>query len=387
MPYDVKSCDHRRSFFNAGKTATITSTGYSGSYTFIMTFTGNLPGFVELLAGASVYDSNMTTLVNALPLQGGEGRNRYINWDNLLTAYMEKSQSVVRAEMLLGETVAQPQLVVDAIRFLANPALGMTRLVKYVAKRYGKQARRRTTGDIARRVLKDAANSTLMYNFAIKPLVSDILGIKNATRIVQERVRYLSKHQGNFVPVKVRTISSPDEYTCDFHPPGAVLFKTAPVDELSACLGAWFRVRRDIALEANVNAYVQYFGIGKVLNLVWELVPWSFVVDWVTNTQERINRISQVHTYNPFSESRGFTASVRVDRTESIRISSGFIFVYGVTIPEYLSGTELGSRRYTRYTRFLNFPESRSLFDSSNLGVQHIINGGSLLIQQLLKNR
>jgi hypothetical protein len=152
-------------------------------------------------------------------------------------------------------------------------------------------------------------------------------------------------------------------------------------------MGAYFRVRGDLTLEANINAFLQYFGVGRLVGLVWELIPYSFVVDWVTNAQERLNKLTQVHTFNPYGDSRGFVASLRTEDVISVRLSSGVIHVWSATIPESFSGTELASVVNTRYTRFLDVPESRTLFDLSGFGLPQIINGGSLLIQQLLKNR
>jgi hypothetical protein len=389
---DVHPCDHKKTHISTPENVVVRASGASGSYTYELTFTGNLPGYATVLLGlptASVQDLN--SFVGDLQVQGSATKKPRIDWEALENQFLDISQNIIQKEVLIGETLAQPQLVIDAIRFLISPARGMQRLVKYAVKRYGRQALRSTTGDLTRRILKDAANSTLMLNFGIKPLISDIRGIEKSVRVINNQLDYLKRHRGQFVPVRVRESSfsteKDEEYTSDYHPTYATLYKS-PVDHrIHAAIGAYFRVRQDLTLEANLNAFAQYFGIGQVVGLLWELVPFSFVVDWVSNVQERIQKLSQVHTFNPYGESRGFVASLKDTQIQSVRLSSGVLPVYGASIHEDSSGTELASVRTTRYTRFLDLPETRSLFDLSNLGTSQYINGGSLLIQHLLKNR
>jgi hypothetical protein len=385
----VNPCDHLRTYMTMSKDVAIEASGASGSYSYDLTFTGNLPGYASVLGFPLSSYQNLSTFVGDLETKGGMPTYPSVDWETLEAKFLEDSKNILRNEVLLGETIAQPQLVIDAVRFLASPARGMGRFVKYVAKRYGKQPLRSryTTGRMVRRVLQDASNSTLMYNFGVRPMISDLLGISHARRVVLQRVDYLKRHVGQYVPVRVRQSSSSDEYTSEYFPTYATIFKSPSRTRLTASMGAYFRVRDDLTLEANINAFLQYFGVGRLVGLVWELIPYSFVVDWVTNAQERLNKLTQVHTFNPYGDSRGFVASLRTEDVISVRLSSGVIHVWSATIPESFSGTELASVVNTRYTRFLDVPESRTLFDLSGFGLPQIINGGSLLIQQLLKNR
>lgn len=383
-------CDHSRTFVTMLENVAMTASGASGSYTYDLTFTGNLPGYATFLFGipySAIQD--IAVFAGNRDTHGSVGEAPRIDWEVLEAKFMEDTKGILRNEVLLGETLAQPQLVIDALRFLSSPARGMERFVRHVSRRYGKKFLRSkyTTGQVARRVLQDASNSTLMYNFGIRPLISDVLGISNAKRVVSERIDFLKRHQGQYVPVRVRESSSSDEYSCEYFPTVAEIFKSPHQTRITACMGAYYRIREDVSMEANFNAFLHYFGVGRVVGLLWELVPYSFVVDWVTNAQERINKLSQVHTYNPFVDSRGFVASLRTESFESLRISSGILNVWSATIPESLSGTEIASVVNTRYTRFLDIPESRPLFDLSKVGLSQIINGGSLLLQKLLKNR
>lgn len=399
-----RPCDHVKVSMTMPENMVIAASESSGGYYYDLTYTGNLPGIATLLFGiptSSMLD--LATFVDSLLVQDAVPSEPFIDWEALENDFLELSNNILSKEVLLGETLAQPQLFVDAVKFLISPARGMQRLVKYVVKHYSPRELRSayTLGRVVRRVLQDSANSTLMYNFAVKPALSDLRGIEKSTRVIGNQLEYLRRNKGQYVPVRVRQVaassgfplpkadgSPPDPLpSSSYHPPYASLFRS-PAERLRvATMGANFRVRQDLTLEANFNAFAQYFGVGQVVGLLWELVPFSFVIDWVSNAGERIQKLSQVHTYNPFCDSKGFCATLKDVSHLPVRVSSGYLPVYGATIPEEESGLEIASIQTSRFTRYLTIPTDRSLFDLSNVGLSQLINGSSLLIQKLFKRR
>lgn len=122
-----------------------------------------------------------------------------------------------------------------------------------------------------------AAESYLSYAYGIRPLISDISGVLSGVQKKMRRIRETSRS------------STSHSY-----------FETAPWIFTSAT--ATWNMRTDHVLTANVRAmsldeyYADLgFNLGfstkNLLTLPWELVPYSFVVDWFVNIGDVIGSL------------------------------------------------------------------------------------------------
>lgn len=207
---------------------------------------------------------------------------------------------------------------------LKNGVAGALQLIRDF-KRYNgllfiKQKRKASkTGEgIVRLIMNDAtdsiANEWLMYNFALKPTVMDLIGIlegllrfKSKLRALRVRSDIVWKTYAGYTedtayPLPVDYVSTcnlqancvRDGQTCNYSGPN--------VDNAYAtCRGT--RLRKQFVggyeekfgitvlysysmpdelfkLENEIGAFMASIGIVPSLNTVWELIPFSFVVDW-----------------------------------------------------------------------------------------------------------
>jgi len=247
--------------------------------------------------------------------------------------------------------------------------------------------RRKNLGHIASELSRDGANGFLSYNFAIKPAISDIQSAIASHHKVSQRMQFLISHRGRYVPVRVmRSFErSPDFSNPGPMPSGESSSMYAVVTKRStARLGCWAKVREDLTYNEIWKAYLEYFGINKIVGLAWELIPFSFIVDWFTNAQERINSLTRIRTGGPFTELLGFFASTKEESTTTVFLRPGFNHGYG--FPMLRSDPfEIASKTSTSYNRYPTIPDTSGVVDISTLGLFHSFAGASLIIQRALK--
>lgn len=311
----------------------------------------------------------------------------YVNpdWFVIQDAFREACDSFIPSNMLLGETLIEYGIFADIIKIAINPTRIIPSFIKLV-KEYGLE--RKPLGHI-RRVLKHASRGTLAYSFAVKPAISDIVSILGAHRKVSSRFDHLVRNGGKFVPIRVRrrffsSISNTDlsasSFTTNQH-----LRKQCDDKYTEACATGWGRVREELNYSELWKAYIQYFGISKIAGLAWELVPFSFVLDWFTNTQERINYLTRPSLGSPFTEFQGITYSRKQVTKESVHYCGGYNPVLQAYMVSPNKPFGLFTIEKSNYERYLNIPSTSGVVDMSTLGLFHSITGGALLIQRFLR--
>lgn len=304
------------------------------------------------------------------------------DWFALLDSFNEACDSFIPSSFMLGEDIAENAIFIDALKCILNP----TNAIKVFLKHFLKHKHRlngKTLGDVAR-LSKDVSNDLLSYQFGVKPAIDDIRAALFAHKKVSGRMRYLNDHAGQYTPVRVRR---------DFVSPVSNFTSTTPNTFLLNCtdkrtinvISCWGRVREDLNFADTWSAYLQYFGLNKIVGLAWELIPFSFVIDWFTNAQERINSLTRLRTGGPFTQFKGLTFSTKQRTLEEYLWvpwnDVGFDFTWiSPTEPVILARINTSS-----YSRFLKVPETSGIFDLSNLGLFHSILGGALLIQKFVK--
>jgi hypothetical protein len=126
---------------------------------------------------------------------------------------------------------------------------------------------------------------------------------------------------------------------------------------------------------------MQYFGLNKVLGLAWELVPFSFVVDWFTNAQERINYYTRLRTGGPFIDIRTPCYSIKQTLTEDLFITNrgkNMLGWHGVSTDNPF---KVARREVKSYVRTTKCPDTSGVVDLSTLGTFHAVTGGALILQ------
>lgn len=145
---------------------------------------------------------------------------------------------------------------------------------------------------------KDASDKFIAYNFGVKPFIADLRGIAAYSESLQKRLEWLLENQGKTV-------------TLDFR---KTLFK--PTATISSGPGYWWKVveysqtyhafcRWTVKYDPVKAAYEKlryfnrYFGTSKILSAAWEAIPFSFVIDWVSNLGDLLKQIELPSTLSP----------------------------------------------------------------------------------------
>lgn len=139
---------------------------------------------------------------------------------------------------------------------------------------------RRATADFVRslqnprtKIDRRLANRWLQYQFGIRPLMGDLYESAQLLRnqVVRGIYRYDEVYEKGVVPWKNHPVG-------DFQPS---LF----MEHYRAKLRCRYRVR-DSQLKT-----LNSLGITNPLAVLWELVPWSFAIDWIINVGEFIDSL------------------------------------------------------------------------------------------------
>jgi hypothetical protein len=299
------------------------------------------------------------------------------DWFALTDAFNEACDSFVPSSFLLGEDIAECGIFVDALKLIFNPSRAVPLLIKHVLDAGMEKA---TLGAIARQI-KRSSNALLSYRFGVKPAISDIIAALNAHNEVSFRMQYLRENAGDLIPVHVQR-KLPCVVT-NFAIPNNSAVIVCDEKSSIASISALARVREDLNFNDTWSAYLQYFGINKIIGLAWELIPFSFVVDWFTNAQERINSLTRLHTGDPFTEVRGLCYTTKTVLEESCMYRPTSINSHTVIRPDV--PVKLWTAKSVSYNRSLVSPDVSSVLDFSALGSSQYTSLGALLLQRVLR--
>jgi len=139
-----------------------------------------------------------------------------------------------------------------------------------------------------------AGKAHLMAQFGWVPLISDLAALLNFTKKVAEREKYLRRLNSGFVRIKRKIGEEAGSFTENTTPwPGTVeptpAFNTAnTVFKWKRIHWASARLQLSVALserDLRLAAFDAVLGLGGgISKQAWELLPWSWLIDWFTNT-------------------------------------------------------------------------------------------------------
>jgi peptide methionine sulfoxide reductase MsrB len=346
----------------------------------------NFPDATAFLGWAGIDTSNLNDLFNDTYYTVTEPPKA--DMFALSDAFNEACDQFIPSGLMIGEPLYENEIFVSAFKAIINPTSVIPSFFK-VVKNYVKRSRRKTLGQVSRELTKLSADKHLGFIFGVMPAIEDIKETLAAHRKVSSRMAFLRQHAGGWVPIRVRQIHAGDRTNVDPGPlsPGVPWDTFTHIDHYNedTVASAWGRVREDFNWGDTWSAYLQYFGINKMAGLAWELVPFSFVVDWFTNAQERINHFTRLHTGGPFTELRGFTCSTRKEKSELLYLRPGYFPSHGFHMVKPSGPIPLLERKSVDYDRFTEFPDTSGVLDLSNLGLFQFTAGASLLLQRLLR--
>jgi hypothetical protein len=239
-----------------------------------------------------------------------------------------------------------------------------------------------------RRLIRGGSDVYLQTQFNILPLLSDITGIKNAIIRTRQKVQNLLENEGRLLtkhyarPINTLTPSH-DYVTSDpgslpsYMSPGSVTFERdtsyessmfRAMIEYSYELDPWARQ------QAQLRGLLDALGVNCNPQIIWNAIPWSFVVDWVvgvnrwldqfkTRNLEPVTHIKRYmislstvrtirtyHTFNTYSGTSGQVPSVIITEKAYIRSNRNADMIRwfqtsGLNLKEFSLAAALGGSR------------------------------------------
>jgi len=335
----------------------------------------DVAAFWHQVYSGSVSHSNLLLIDNAFSLDAYSE----IDWTSIRDSFLEALDSIVATSFFFGESAVESGIYFDAIKLLINPSSSIKTLLK-VCKKYYKKGR--VLGSL-KGLLRGTSSGIVQYKFAIEPAIQNVRDALSAHQVVSQRMDYLRKHKGQFVPIRVGRKFSSDFSNDSISNPssGYTLYKHVSERTAIGRASCLARVREDVSLLKPWQAYLEYFGVNKVVGLAWELIPFSFVIDWFTNAQERINSLTRIRVSNPFSEIININYSQKFLTKYDLKVNFGSTCpgIAGGQIPvEFRGPHTVGNIISSSYQRGLMPFDTTGVWSPSNLGVGHAITSGAL---------
>lgn len=332
------------------------------------------------------------------------------DWFSMSDEFDEKLTSIIPSNFFSGEAFAEGSIYLDAIKLVTRPGRTVTSFIKGVKKRglhrlrlheidlwikkklSNKRFRMSEEGyrmgsdfELTRHGLREFVNGHLSYKFGVLPAIHDLKSTLSAHSKVDQQLRFLNRNRGRYVPIRVRRVHPvsfpPDTFVSSYLDFKMMMSKAESI----TCLSGMARVRSDIHEASSWRAYAEYFGLNKVVGTAWELIPFTFVVDWFTNAQERINKLTRIPLgQGPFMNLTSVGSSQKNVVIYDYVCNPGYDQVYGLGAMEPNSQFPMFSVEVSDYIRSPGIPDTSGFVDLSNLGLFQGITGAELLIQKLL---
>jgi hypothetical protein len=154
-----------------------------------------------------------------------------------------------------------------------------------------------------RKVLKTASNAYLAYKFGIKPVISDIMAInRHLPKIQKDLKEHSDGDEHRFSRVRELVAS----FNGGHRPPvGSLYVHNATGSVIDAPT-----VRYVLVVKPNVKYMSDFFKKADFVlsrfatspaSLAWELVPFSFVVDWFVDLRSALRSLDNLVGFEPFT--------------------------------------------------------------------------------------
>jgi len=174
----------------------------------------------------------------------------------------------------------------ETIGLLKSPIRGFRKLTREYHKRAKRLAKTKTT---KRNLKKRLGEEWLRYSFGVKPLLQDIDD-------AMHDLAYLLEGRPPVQPILVERSDSTLQYTYD----GAA----TSISFWTSTLNAYDRVRESVIIRGMVRVDIPKIGsayqgdaaitqaMSEFVPTLWELIPFSFIVDYFTNVGDFISAIT-----------------------------------------------------------------------------------------------
>jgi hypothetical protein len=198
--------------------------------------------------------------------------------------------------LLSNSIMALQKFMKEAFKFLTEKSNRRRSVIQMVIRTPATRSGRRK---VAKALGKVAANRWLEYQYGWKPLMSDIYGLAGeVTEIMRKKHRIVARANVSVAGTPNGTLTKPS---------AGLIYINADVRN-----GA--RARSDWEVRFAAAAVYNRLGLINILEVAWELIPFSFVLDWAAPIGQFLGQLNGMIglTFLGGSLTRYTTANVHV---------------------------------------------------------------------------
>jgi hypothetical protein len=250
-----------------------------------------------------------------------------------------------------------------------------------------------------REAVRLGAGATLQWKFNIRPLISDIAGIFRALSSLERRINDLLTRAGTpqrkhfayewqeFPPTVTETSQGYYVFAQYQLPTSYYLntFRTrrvanTPKSQFHAEIEYNFNFTQYQIEHARILGLLDAFGVNLNPAIIWNAIPWSFVVDWVIGVSRWLDNF-KVENMKPVINIRRYLWSIKRERVVHLtRIADTATGAYGFpALPSQRAEAPMPSVREVAYRRFTGVPDTSSLI-TSGLSSEEFSLGADLVL-------
>jgi hypothetical protein len=239
------------------------------------------------------------------------------------------------------------------------------------------------------------AETYLTYQFAIAPLISDIRGVYASLANYQAQISDLISREGK---MQSRHFS----YKWAEYPASLVENSTAGLDQPGYILSdpgwQWIQRRTTVTFASEFHAEIQYnynytafqrqhadvlglldrLGVNLNAQIIWNALPWSFVVDWILDVNRFLGQYAKVQNMEPVINIHQYLWSIKRKRIIDVAVVCNTTSPYIKTL--YQKGSSIRTPKVyeSAYRRQVGIPGYSSL-TSSGLSLKELSLGAALV--------
>jgi len=225
---------------------------------------------------------------------------------------------------------------------------------------------------------KKAANLHLLTAFGILPLINDVVAVHNAVKGLRDKIAFIRKNEGQPIKVEYRKkieLGLPPNVVC---PHSGAIWETL-YNQWNASYKAFAVLKYETSslnsVELALRLLTRELGFDNVLGGAWELIPFSFIIDWLLHVDRVIASISPTITLPTVFIDLGYC--VKVQRSWTHRWVH-----YPCYNGDKAHGSEVQLCQQSYFLRRPGLPVSFSAFDPSLPGNSQLWTGLSLFVQR-----
>jgi hypothetical protein len=254
---------------------------------------------------------------------------------------------------------------------------------------------------LSKNLLGSATSNFLGYQFGWKPFLSDLRKLGSLTKSVHRRLKFLKDTSGK--PTRIHSRAKGFYTPTTWSTPWGTAIYQSPLEFPNTVQGAFFTEQQKLfgklseyavdftasavllqkleGLDSRLGelaAFSSALGLNNPAAIVWEAIPYSFVVDWFTNIGSWANQL----------EVQPFTGTWNVSNVTCSVNYRAWVDFYAHPWFEYGNPlTNCGRVQVERYQRYVGLPVKVSSISLTDLDLRRQTLLESLLFQRSILNK